>query len=147
MDDSPLMCRGQPRTQLARDVEGLVFREAPDSPERCREIFSVDVLHREIEQTAGLTDVIDPTHIGMRDLSSGAHFVVELREPRRIAAKLHGQELQRDRLSETEIVRPVHFAHPAASEQADDSVPFVENGARSESSVVDGIRGGQPAAR
>ena len=147
MDDAALVRGGEPCAQLPGDLDGLVVGEAADSPQRGREILSVDILHRQIEEATGLADVIDAADVGMGDLSGGADLVVELREARRIATKVVGQELQRDRLSEAQIVCPIDLAHPAASEKADDPITLVENGARSESAVADGIGGCQPAAR
>ncbi len=76
----------------------------------------------------------------MRDLAGGANFVVELRQTCRIAPEILRQELQRDRLAQAQVVRAIDLAHAAASEQADDPVAIVEDGARRKAAVVDRSR-------
>ena len=51
---------------------------------------------------------------------------MKLREARRIVHQVGGQELQRDRLSEPEIVGAVDLAHAAAPERRDDAVTVGE---------------------
>jgi hypothetical protein len=88
-----------------------------------------------------LIDVVDAADVWMRHLARHADFGVELRQPRRIAIDIAGQELQRDRLSELEVIRAVDLAHASASEPADDAVAAAEDGTRREAAVIDGIRG------
>ena len=147
MDDAALMGGGESRAQLARDVGGFVFRESANPAERAREVFPVDVLHREIQEAVGLADVVDAAHVGVGDLPRGAHLVVKLSEAHRIVAERFRQELQRDRLAEAQIVRPIHLPHPAAAEETDDPVAAVEQRAGSKAPVADRIRRGEPAAR
>ena len=95
------------------------------------EILAVDVLHREEQQAVGLADVVDAADVAdARPGARVAHFVVELREARRVVSQVVGQELQRDRLTEPEIVGAVDLAHAAAAEQPDDAVAAVEHVAR-----------------
>jgi hypothetical protein len=47
------------------------------------------------------------------------------------------QELQRDRLAELQVIGPVDLAHPAATEQTDDSISAGQHRARNESALVD----------
>ncbi len=147
VDDAALMGGGEPGAQLARDVGGLVLRESANPTERAREIFPVDVFHREIEQAVGLPDVVHAAHVGVGNLPRGAHLVVKLRQAHRIVADRFRQELERDRLAEAQIVRPIDLTHPAAAKKADDPIPAVEHRAGFEAPVADGIRRGEPAAR
>jgi hypothetical protein len=62
---------------------------------------------------------------------------VKLRESDRLVTQSVGQELQRHRLAESEIVSPIHFAHPARAEQPDNAVAAVEQRAWRESAVAD----------
>ena len=78
MDDAALMGGGESRAQLARDVGGFVFGESANPAQRAREVFPVDVLHREIQEAVGLADVVHAAHVGVGDLPRGAHLVVEL---------------------------------------------------------------------
>ena len=83
----------------------------------------------------------------MRDLARRAHFVVKLREARGIAGDRVGQELQRDRLPEPEIVGAIDLAHAAFAEQADDAIAAVEHRARRKAAVADRVRRAEPPAR
>ena len=58
----------------------------------------------------------------MRDRARDAHLVVELRQARGVGVSVVGQELQRDRLFELEVVGAIDLAHAAAAEQRDDAV-------------------------
>ena len=82
----------------------------------------------------------------MRHLPGRPHLVVKLREAHGIVTKILRQELQRDRLPEAHVVGPIDLAHPAAAEKADDPVACVEQRTRCETSVIDRIGRGQPAA-
>ena len=137
-------CR-EPRAQLAGDVGRLVFGKAADAAERRGQVLAVHQLHREKQLTVHLADVIDAADVRVRDLSSGSHLVVKLREADRVGGDGIGQELERDRLAEAEIVGAIHLAHAALAEQADDPVAAVENGAGREAAVTDGVGRGQPA--
>ena len=147
MNHAALMRRCQSGAQLTRDIRGFVFRETADAAERRREILAIDVLHRQIELAGSLADVVYAAHVGMRDLTSGADLVVELCEPRRITAEILGQEFQRDGLAETQIVGAIDFAHAAATEEADDSIPVVEYGAWRKAAMIDRVRCREPSTR
>ena len=51
------------------------------------------------------------------------------------------EKLQRDLLTELQIVSTKHFTHPAATEPLDDPVAAAEEGAGLEAAVVDRARG------
>ena len=105
-----------------------------------REVLAVDVLHRQEQVAVGLADVVDAADVRVRDLPRRAHFVVELREPRRVVRERRRQELQRDRLAELQVVGPIDLAHAAAAEQADDAVAAVEQRAGREAAVIERAR-------
>ncbi len=58
---------------------------------------------------------------------------------------ISGQEFQCDRLSELEIVRPIHFSHAPASQPTDDAITSAEEGAGRKAAMIDGARRGEPA--
>src|SRR5678816_2508676 len=82
----------------------------------------------------------------MRHLPRHAHFGMELGQARGVAIHRLGKELQRDRLSELEIVRAVDIAHAALAEAADDAIALVEDRPRLEPSMIDVGRRPRPAA-
>jgi hypothetical protein len=57
----------------------------------------------------------------MRDGAGDAHLVVELRQASGMAGEILGQQLQRDGLSELEVVGAVDLAHAALAERCDDA--------------------------
>jgi len=70
----------------------------------------------------------------MGDRARDADFVVELREARGVVGEVIGKELERDGLSELEIVGPVDLAHAAAPQERDDAEAAGEDSARSKAS-------------
>ena len=94
-----------------------------------------------------LADVMDAADVGMRDDSRRADFTAKTVEPRCVARELGRQELEGHGLAKREIVRPVHLAHTAASQQRDDSVTTGDRFTWRESSAIeDGMRG-EPAGQ
>jgi hypothetical protein len=144
--DAAVVRGGQPGADLPRELDRAILREAPDAAEQRREILAVHVLHREKRVAFVLADVVHAADVRMRDLPREPDLGVELRQPRGIAVDALGQELERDRLPEFEIVRAVDLAHPAASEPSDDAVAVVEHGAGREPSVID-VAGRRPVRR
>jgi hypothetical protein len=146
MQHAAVVRGGESRAELPGDVERLVFRKPSDAPQGRRQILAVHELHRKKQMAGGLADVVDAADVGMRDLARGAHFVVKLREPPRVLADFVRQELQRDRLTEPEIIRAIDLAHATAADEADHAVAAFEHRPRRESPVADGSGRGEPAA-
>jgi hypothetical protein len=86
-------------------------------------------------------------HVGVGNLTSHPHFGVKLCEPRGIAVDVRRQKLQRDRLTELEIVCPVHFPHSAFTPALDDAIAAAEERAGPEAPVIDSARAREPAVR
>ena len=114
--------RGDPGTQLARELDRLVLRDAADAPEQRREVFAVHVFHREEAAAVGLAEIVEAADVLVRHLPRHAQLVVKLREPAVVGRHAAGQELQRDRLIQGEVVGAIDFPHAAASEQRDQPV-------------------------
>ena len=119
---------------MSDDLDRLIRRQPPDATQQRREIFAVDVLHRDERTATPLGDVVNPADIRMRDLARGPRLVAQSRRERGIIA---AQELQRDRLAKREIVGAVDLSHAAATEQSDDAIARGEDGAGSECAVID----------
>jgi len=116
------MRRRHAGTQLARDVDGLVLRNAPDAAEQRGEILAVDVLHREEAATVGVAEVVQPADVLVRHLPCDPQLVVKLRQPFLVGRDSLRQKLQGHGLVQREIVGAVHLAHAAASEQGDEAI-------------------------
>ncbi len=147
MDDVAFVRGGEAGANLPRNLERAVFGETADAAEQRCEILAVDVFHRQEGAAVDLVDVVDAADVGVRHLARHAHFGVQLRQLRRIAVDVGGQELERDRLTELEIVGAINLAHPAAPAALDDAIAAAEQRARREATVVDGSGRGEPAAR
>ena len=141
MQHALLVRGGEPRGDLARDVERLVLREAPDAAQQRREVLAVHELHREEVLPLGLADVPHAADRRVRDLARHAHLAVEALEALGVALERARQELEGDRLLELQVVGAVDLAHPAAAEQADDAVALGEHRARARSDPRAGAGG------
>ena len=94
-----------------------------------------------------LVDVVDAADVRVGDLARHPHFGMELRQARGIAIDVGGQELERDRLSELQIVGAVDLAHPAAADAPDDPIAAAEQRSGRKAPMVDGAGRGQPSRR
>ena len=121
-----------------------IFRRPADAAQRRREVFAVDVLHRQEQPSVALADVVDATDVRMRHLSRDADFFMETGEPHGVVRECGADELERHRLGEPEIVGTVDLAHAAAPEQRRNPVAVVENRAGLELPVIDRGRRSEP---
>ena len=97
--------------------------------------------------TVDFTDVVHAADVWMRHLSCGAHFVVKLRQTNWIAADGVWQKLEGDGLTEAQIVRAIDLTHAAAADESDHAIAAIQDHARREAPVTNGIRRGEPSAR
>ncbi len=111
-----VVCRGKAGTELARELECLVRRQAADPPEQRGEILAVDVLHREEVLPVDVADVVDAAHVRMRDLPGEPDFLMEAGQPVGAVHDLPRQELESDGLPELQVFGSIDFAHAAAAE-------------------------------
>ena len=133
MDDAAFVSRGDAGAQLPGDRDRPILGKASDAAEQRRQILAVHVLHRQEAPAFEFAEVVEADDVLVRDLARGAQLVVKLGELRRVGGDTIGEEFQRDRLIQCEIVGAVHFAHPAAPEQRDESIPPADDGAGRES--------------
>ena len=111
------------------------------------EILAVHVLHRQERQPVDLADVVHAAHVLVRHLPRQPDLRVELREADRIGFERRRQELERDRLTEVEVVGAIDLAHPTLPFALDDAIAAGEEGARLEAPVDAVRRGRQPRGR
>ena len=143
-----VMRRGQPRAQLPRDVQPLVGgRKTSDPLQERGQVLPVHVFHRQVVQPVDFPDVVHTAHVRVRDLTRDPHFRVEPLEALLLRREVLRQELQRHRLPELQVVRPVHLAHPASAEQPDDPVSLRQHGTRREPARLNRVRRRQTADR
>ena len=132
MEDAALVRRGQAGAHLPRELDRLVLRDASDPAEQRREIFAVDVLHREKPAAVGFAEVVQAADVLVRHLARDAQLVVELRQVHGVGGDGVGQEFQRDGLVERQVLGAVDLAHAASAEQRHEPVAPGDNGTRRE---------------
>ena len=130
---TPRSCAAATPAHSCRAIcDRLVRRHPAETPQRRRQVLAVDVLHRQEPAAVGVAQVVEPADVLVRHLARHAQLVVELREPGVARRHAVGQELQRDRLVERQVVGAVHLAHAAAAEQRHQPVAARDDGARRE---------------
>ena len=132
-----IMGGSQTRAELPRQFERLVRWQSSNAPQKRGKILAVHVLHREEVLAVRLADVVDTAHVRMGHLARDADFVLEARQAVRAVDHVFGQELESHRLTELEILGPIHIAHAAAAEKADDPVAAGEHRAGNEPRLVE----------
>ena len=136
--------RSQTGAELPRQFERLVRWQPSNAPQKRGEILAVHVLHREEVLAVRLADVVDAAHVRMGHLARDADLVMQARQTVRAVGHVFGQELESHRLTELEILGPIHVAHAAAPEEADDPVAAGEHRAGNEPRLVEGFGRGKP---
>ena len=110
MQDTALVRGGETRDELAGQIERLLVGQIPDPLEQRCQILPVDVLHcQEVARPLRrrifeFRDVVDAADVRMGDLAGDADFGKEPLTADRILGQRRWQELQRDRLSQFEVV-------------------------------------------
>ena len=141
MEDAPGMRGGQPSTELPRDIDALAHGQAANAFEQARQILAVDVLHRQVQLTARVANVVDTADVWMRNLPRQPHLLAKPVSGPFVGAERR-QELEGNGLSELEILRAVDLSHAAATLQRNDSEAAGEQGAGPESSLGEWSTGG-----
>ena len=134
VQDAAFVRSRHPRADLPGDLDRLFLREAPDAAQQRRQILAVHVLHRQKRAAAGVADVVGAADVAMGDRARDADFVVELRKARGIVNEMIGEKLERDCLSELEVVGPVDLAHAAAPQERDNAEAAGEDRTRRKAS-------------
>ena len=128
--DTPRSCAAATPAQSCRAISiALSCGMRPMRRSSDGEVFAVHVLHRQEPAAVGVAEVVQAADVLVRDLARDAQLVVELRPARGIAPRRLGQELQRDRLIEREVVGPIDLAHAAAAEQRHEAIAAGDDGA------------------
>jgi hypothetical protein len=90
-------------------------------------------------QAFGVADVVHTADVRVDDDAGEANFSSHPLEPIATAGHRRGHQLQRDDLSEPEIVRTIHLTHRPAAEQADNAVARGKDAPRRKSRIVQRI--------
>ncbi len=122
MDHPLVMGRGQTQAELPGNLNPLVRRQSADPPQQGGEVFTVDELHGQERLALRLADVMDPADVRMRNLPGESDFLVQSSAALGVFHQVSGQELQRDRLTQPEIVRAIDLAHASFPQLADHTV-------------------------
>ena len=131
--------RLQAGAELPRDLDRFVLGQSSDASEQGREIFAIDVLHRQEVPAVGLSDVVDATDVGVCDLERHAHFGQEPLESLWVALDVARQELQGDGLTEREVVGPIDLAHTTTAQEPEHAVATCQNRPGDEETAIAGL--------
>ena len=138
-----VVCRTEAGAQLLGDLERLVAGHAADAAQQRSEVFAVHVLHGDKDLALRLHDVVNPQHVGMRDLAGQADLVPIAAEPGRVCRAASGEEFQSDWLLQLQVVCPIDVAHAAASQRSEQTIAAGQDGARRKAfDVARGVFGG-----
>ena len=83
--------------------------------------------------------VVNAADVFVRDLARHAHFTMKPRERGAVTQQMFGKELQRDRLTQFQVIGAIDFAHAAFANQAHDAITLCQHRARHEARVIDRI--------
>ncbi len=132
-----VMRGGQAGAYLTGHFDALVGGQPSDASQQRREVFAVDELHRQKVTAVDVAHVVDAAHVRMRNLPRDAHLVEEALQARRLTMHRFGQELERDRLAQLQVLGPIHLPHATATDQSDDAVAAKEKRARREAALIE----------
>ena len=121
MNDAGLVCGVERLADLGGDAER--FGDGERSPRQpLRERLAVHELEDQAPGVAEALEPVDGADVRVVERRQQPRLALETREPLAIGRELRRQDLDRDVTSEDAIARPIHFAHAAGAEQADDLV-------------------------
>ena len=83
--------------------------------------FPVDELHGEEMTPAVLSNEVDRDHVGVRDLRGRGCFGMETADEILVPSQLRGEHFDGHRAVERVVVAPVHIAHAAAADPAENA--------------------------
>ncbi len=86
------------------------------------EILAADELHRNEGDPVGFVDLVDHRDVGVLERGSGLRFLDEPPAAIGIGHQLRNQDLESDLSVQPHVHRPVHDAHAASADFADDLV-------------------------
>ena len=116
------------RTSAARLIERLVLGQPAEAPQRRRQVFAVDELHRQIQlpfaarrcRRRGRYSDATPAALRAPRCATAPDAAASRAIPRR-------QELQRNGLAQPEVIGAIHLAHAPASDKPDNPIPLIED--------------------
>ena len=117
--------------QLLADRQHHRHRQGPARHDHVLQRLALDELHRDVVEPAHLAEVVGPHHVPVRDPPRQLDLLLEALERRGLGPYRVGEEgLDRDRLLQLAVPRPVDDAHPAHAQHPLDLVAPVEHLAR-----------------
>ena len=117
VNDATLMRMRKSAGGLQDIADGDFAFESPFDFEVIRERAAGDILHAEIAQAAGFTDVIDLDDIGVTQLRGGERLAGKPRDEHRIAGPTAGHDFDRNRPVERELPGEIDRPHATATKR------------------------------
>jgi hypothetical protein len=119
MDDAEFVRGPQRLGDLLRDRQRLVERNRP-AGEAFGEICSLHEFHDQRGRGACLFEAVDLRDVRVIQRRQRFRLALEPHQPIGIAGERFRQHLQRDVAIEFAVARPIHLAHSACPERAED---------------------------
>jgi hypothetical protein len=98
MDDALVVRCGHPGADLPRDLDRLLAGEPSDPADERREVFAVDVLHRQEVGTVRLADVVDAADVRVGRLTGEANLRSKAIQSHRIGGEVAREDTRSRRL-------------------------------------------------
>ena len=136
MQQSAIVRGRQTGADLVRRLQSLVRWQTTYATQQRRQVLAVDVLHGEKVLPVDLTDVVNATDIGVRNLAGIPYLSMKPCKSRGVILKRGGKKLESYDIPELEILRAVDFAHSTAAKQSNDPIPLDEDSAGRESRAL-----------
>ena len=102
---------------LRDDVERPRWRECALSSKHRAQVRAIDVTHREVQACIRLARVVDRDDVGMIEARSEPRLAEKALAKLGVVDVTRREDLEGDVPVEASVVRPVHLAHAAASDQ------------------------------
>ena len=122
VDQPARMRRVERLGQLPDELDRPRRLERTLAPQQLREVAAVDVAHGDVQQSVGVTGLVDRDDPGVVDRRGQVRLALEARPEARIARELGREQLQRDLPAEPQVRRPIHDAHAAPTEELLDAI-------------------------
>jgi len=118
----PLVVRGLERLRdLFADRDGIVNRDGAARNEFGQR-FAFDQLEDQIPRASHFLELVDDRNVGMIQRGQRLRLPLESGQPLRVVREQGRQRLHRDLTPQFRVPGPIHFAHPARSQQVQNLV-------------------------
>ncbi len=121
MDDVPLVRGGEPFSGLAGVIDRFARRERP-RVHPAAERFALEEFGDDVRRASMPADIVDREDVGMIELAGRSRLLLEAIDPAGIGRQRVRDQLDGHVAAQPGIARPIHDAHAAGAQPAEDLV-------------------------